>query len=102
MTGRPETQRYNCYLVDCDTDLAGQVAARYAEVINTCKLDMIYFDGAASNLALGREYRWRYVPQIAIESAAMWNREVRVGGAVTGSLFVSISPNSMRNPRTFT
>ena len=81
------TQRYNCYLVDCDTDLAQQVAARYAEVINDCKLDMIYFDGGFSNIALGEQYRWRYVPQIALESAALWKREVRVGGAVTGSLF---------------
>ncbi len=61
------------------------MAARYAEVINTCELDMIYFDGGFSNIALGEQYRWRYVPQIAIESAAMWNREVRVGGAVTGA-----------------
>ena len=81
------TQRNNHYLVDCDTDLARRVAARYAEVINTCKLDMIYFDGGFSNRALGEEYDWRYVPQIAVQSAALWEREVRVGGAVTGSLF---------------
>ena len=81
------TQRNNHYLVDCDTDLAQQVAARYAEVINTCKLDMIYFDGGFSNRALGEQYDWRYVPQIALQSAALWEREVRVGGAVTGSLF---------------
>jgi len=81
------TQRFQCYLVDCDTDLAQQVAARYAEVINACQLDMIYFDGGFSNIALGEPYRWRYVPQIALQSAALWNREVRVGGAVTGSLY---------------
>jgi len=81
------TQRYSNYLVDCDTDLADQTARRYAEVINTCRLDMIYFDGAGSSIAFGRQWAWRYVPQIPLVSERLWNREVRVGGSCSGPLF---------------
>ncbi len=81
------TQRYGHYLVDCDTDLARQVARRYAEVINSCDLDMIYFDGASANLAFGKKWGWRYVSQIPLQSAQMWRREVRVGGSCFGPLY---------------
>jgi hypothetical protein len=74
------TQRYGNFLADCDTDLALQIATRYAELINSCELDMIYFDGADAYSAFGKEWRWRYVSQIPLQSQALWNREVRAGG----------------------
>ena len=81
------TQRYSHYLADCDTDLALQIARRYAEVINECELDMIYFDGANANTAFGREWSWRYVSQIPLQSEQLWRREVRVGGSCSGPLY---------------
>ncbi len=81
------TQRYNNYLVDCDTSLAQQVARRYADVINTGQLDMIYFDGAGSNLAFGQQWGWQYIQQIPLLSGKLWQREVRVGGSCAGPLY---------------
>ncbi len=81
------TQRYSNYLADCDTDLALRIAERYADVINRCQLDMIYFDGASANLAFGKQWRWRYVQQIPLQSSSLWQREVRVGGSCSGPLY---------------
>ena len=80
------TQRFGNYLVDCDTDLADEVAQRYADVINGAGLDMIYFDGAGSNIAFGREWAWHYVCQTPLQSARLWKREVRMGGSCNGPL----------------
>ncbi|NOZ20820.1 MAG: hypothetical protein GXP25_06995 [Planctomycetes bacterium] len=80
-------QRFANYLADCDTDLADQIAKRYADVINGCGLDMIYFDGAGANTAFGREWWWRYVPYIPLKSYSLWKREVRVGGSCSGPLY---------------
>jgi len=81
------TQRFGNYLADCETDLADEIAKRYADVINECGLDMIYFDGAASYIAYGKEWTWHYVPYIPLRSARMWKREVRVGGSCSGPLY---------------
>ncbi|MFH1918481.1 MAG: hypothetical protein ABIP48_01145 [Planctomycetota bacterium] len=56
-------------------------------MINSCELDMIYFDGAGANSALGEQWKWRYVQQIPLESQALWNREVRAGGSCSGPLY---------------
>jgi len=81
------TQRFGNYLADSDTDLAYHIARRYAEVINTCGLAMIHFDGCWAGIALGRQWAWRYVSDIPLLSASLWKREVRVGGACDGPLF---------------
>jgi len=39
---------------------------------------MIYFDGAGAHIAFGKQWSWRNVPLIALRSAALWKREVRV------------------------
>jgi hypothetical protein len=81
------TQRYAHYLADCDTDLADQIAGRYAELINDCQLDMIYFDGAGANVAFGSQWGWRYIPWIPLLSQQIWKREVRVGGSCSGPMY---------------
>ena len=80
------TQRYSSYLVDCDTDLAEEVAQRYADVINQAGCDMIYFDGGDAYIAMGREWAWHYMCFIPLLSARLWQREVRMGGACNGPL----------------
>lgn len=42
-------QRYGHYFADLRTSLNDEMAERIAGVVNRCGLDMLYFDGAASN-----------------------------------------------------
>lgn len=73
-------QLWGVYFADLRTSLMDEMAERLAAVVNRCELDMIYFDGAASNKIMGpEEWYWVSAPQFAV-----WRRlrrEVLVEGA---------------------
>jgi len=65
-------------LVDPDSTLPDEMGGHLARVVNTCKVDLVYFDAVGGNVAGRRPANWYYLNKVLLASCAQFDHGVIV------------------------
>lgn len=72
-------EMFGFYIADAESSLLDEIAQRIADIVNNCKFDMVYFDGAEAASAQGAW--WYYIPKVQLAFSSKFKREVLMQGA---------------------